>query len=418
MAFMTEVVVRGIQYPGDLVAGENEQTLYLANIQSTPGGPHNGVHASGQVLRIDMPNAPASMAGATATPIMGGLANPAFLARATGSGRMVVQCYGYTGNGYASPTARRQALLECPSGGEAWYCLPPGEGGTWTGPNTAAILGPRSVALSPDGQILYVWEGEIPSVNDFYFGALRVIGSGEAGDEVGRVVMWQNGFAFSGLGCFPFADFTPFTYMDPSGQYLWFPGSYSFGSWSRELTRMSVNTRGLGDLDGCTNTADVKVFGGQYRAIGFQNPLPNAMNPDPVHPFVKTPGFLSNRYNNYVYRFNVPDAAGAGYGTFAYRSPSPYTTGNPDFYNVQGMAVTPGGQVFVSCGSWGKGGMDIGNHLGLGTPYLPGTVVRINGLAPLPADQQSDTQPGNVTEMALVKGWNSPLLLDDHPLPV
>lgn len=397
----------GIQYPADLVAGEDEQTLYLVNIQSTPGGPHAGAHASGQVLRIDMPNAPESMAGATATPIMGGLANPAYLARARDSGRMVVQCYGGTGSGYSPPVAVGQALLECPAGGSVWPCVPPSPA------TDSAIHGPRSVALSPDGSTVYVWEGEIPFIDDYYFGGLRVIGTSEAGDALGRVYMWRNGLALSGFGCFPWPDFTPFMTIDPAGEFLYFPGSYSFFS-SRQMSRMRVTTRGLGDLDGCTNTADVQVFSGAFRNIGFQDPLPNLMNPDPVHDFVKTPGFLIG--NGFVYRFNVPDASGVGFSRFDYRSQSPHTTGNPNFYNMQGMAVTPGGQVFVSCGSWDNGGLAAGNHLGLGTPYAPGTVVRINGLAPLPGGYEDNTPPANETEMTLIQGWNSPRLLDDHPV--
>lgn len=401
MAFLTELVVDGIQYPADLVAAD-EQTLYLVNIQSTPGGPHAGPHASGQVLRIDMPNAPESMAGASATPVLGGLANPAYLARARSSGRMVVQCYGGTGNAdgssgnYGVPWGVGQALREVPDGGAAWDTAPPGEAGTFGRTRPEVIVGPRGVALSPDGSLLYVWENEGSFVNDYIITALRAVGGGTTPET-----MWQSGM--NQFACFDSFSNPTYLKIDPAGNYLWVPGESSMPSG---LVRIRSALRGAGQFSGCSTDGNFATYGSFYRGVAFSDPLPG------VDPAIPTPGYLSS--SSYVYRFREPAADGSGFRRFDYRSPSPYTTGETRFYSLQGLAVTPGGQVFVSCGDWGAGGMRYGNHLALGTGFNPGCVFRVVTPTPVPEGYAEAPRPFGPTEMTPIAGWNSPALLDDH----
>lgn len=409
MPTQVELVVSGIQYPADMVAID-EQTLYLVNIQSQPGGPHAGVHSSGQVLKIHMPNAPESMDGAYTEVVMSGLANPAYIARASGSGRTVVQCYGWTGyadgssGSYGYPVAQAQALLEVPSGGVAWDCAAPGEAGTFGRTRPETIVGPRGIALSPDGGSLYVFESEGAFVNDFIIANLRVVTSGTPEN------MWSSGL--NNFACWTATNDIPqYLKIEPSGEFLWIPGAASMPG----LARMHVSTRGMSQFGGCSSAVDgsYMLYGQRFTGIGFQDPFPNLMNPDPVHSFVTAPGFLAGLGR--VWRFTVPAADGTGFVRYPYRSSGSSTTGESRFYNLQGVAVTPGGQVFVSCGNWGTGGMRYGNHLGLGTAFDSGCVFRVNKLTPLPADYEDTTQPTvQPTEMDVIKNWRVPRLMDDH----
>lgn len=405
MAFQVELVASGIEYPADIVAAD-EQTLFMVNIQSTPGGPHTGLHASGQVLRINLPNAPTSVAGASVETVLGGLVNPAYLARARDSGRMVVQCYGGTGYAdgssgyYGYPVARGQALIEVPGGGAAWDCAPPGEAGNFGRTRPETIVGPRGVALSPDGGTLYVWENEGSFVNDYIEAALRAVAVGASQPEL----MWGVSSSNNNFACFSSFDNPTYLKIDPTGEYLWLPGFTSFGPG---LARMDVGERSMDEFDGCTTTTTYKLYGGRYRGLGLSDPLPG------LDPAVPTPGYLVGR-NDYLYRFAVPVADGSGFRRFDYRSPSPYTTGESRFYNLQSVAVTPAGQVFVSCGNWSNGAMRYGNHLALGSPLDPGCVFRVVTPTPVPGPYAEAPRTLGATELEPIAGWNSPALLDDH----